>query len=470
MRCRISRCRLASWTLGFAWSATRSTGLVVTMLCGLFSQAATAAEKADLVPVFEPDAAVRVDVVLEAVGDLRFKEKEKIQTLPTSVAARQTYDEKRVTGNSAGSTVRLYVGAEANLQVDKTPSKITLRGDRNLIVSQPTDAQPQLFSAIGPLSADELDLLQVPFNSGLVDLLLPRKTTAVGESWKHDDSLMSALLNLDAVSQSDVSSTLAAVDEKAARIEFKGSAQGALGGVATEFEIEGRYKFDLAAKRVVWLAVVLKEQRSIGHVEPGITATSRVQMVLSPTTLPAPLTDGALAEFDLEAKPEYLQIEFASSPGRYSLKHERRWHMMTDAREVLSLRMVDRGDLVAQCNVRAVAAADAERRPTLAQFQADIRRSIDKNFRQFARVSESENSLGYTVFRAEAIGDVQDLEIHWLYYLVQDRAGHQVVFAFTCEQPMLERLGELDQEIVNSVRFADDAATAAQPTPAAGLR
>lgn len=429
-----------------------------------YSSFASAAATVDLTSERVEGEADHVDLVLDAAGELKFKEQDAIKTVPTSVVARQSYDERRPGDDAVGKTVRIYRSADAKFQVDKqiTPSK--LREERNIIVAEPTDAQPLLFSAIGPLTFDELDLLQTPFQSLLVDRLLPNKTVAVGDSWKHDDTLVTGLLNLDAVSQSDLTSTLAEVAADAARIEFRGAVQGALGGVATEFEIEGRYKFDLTTKRVSWLAVLLKEKRSIGHVEPGVAATTRLQMVVKPQDVPAELADAALAPYDLESKPDYLLLDYHSQPFKFGLRHDRRWHVMADSNEVLALRLVDRGELVAQCNVRAIELPDPERRPTLAQFQADVRRSIDKHFRQFARVTESENSLGQTVFRAEAVGEVQELEIHWIYYLVQDKAGHQVVFAFTCEQPLLERLGDADQALISTVRFTDDATTAARPT------
>jgi hypothetical protein len=256
------------------------------------------------------------------------------------------------------------------------------------------------------------------------------------------------------------------VTEDAARIEFKGVVQGALGGVAAEFDVVGRYKYDRAADRITWLAVLLKEKRNIGHVEPGVEATTRLQMTITPTAEPKDLSAAELQAIDLTAYPELQRIEYLSTGGGYRLDYDRRWHVMTDAREVLSLRLVDRGELVAQCNVRHIAIPDAGRTPTLTQFQADVRRSLDKNFGQFVRVSESGNSIGQTVFRAEAAGSVEELPIHWIYYLVLDNQGRQVVFAFTVEEPLLERLGGADTELISTVRFLDPGATAEQPADA----
>jgi hypothetical protein len=443
----------------------RAAALCVCWAAAIGGSTSTWAEDR-LAPVAQadPTQTYHVEVVVEAAGELSFKERSEIKTLPTSVSARMSYDEKQRPKDSLGAAVRLYQTARAVIQVDKKPSSPQLRDDRNLVVTEPTEARPLVFSPLASLSAVELDLLQVPFTSLLVDRLLPNKEVGVGDQWAHDETLAAGLLNLDAVSKSELKSTLSTIDDGAARVELQGSVQGALGGVAAEFEIEGRYKFDRTTKRVTWIAAILKEKRSIGHIEPGVTATTKLQMTIAPAATPRDLADTALAEIDLSAQPDHLLLDYASPTGQFALRHERRWHVMTDAREVLSLRLVDRGELVAQCNVRTVLLPDPTKRPTPSQFQADVRRSIDKHFRQFVRVTESENSLGHTIFRAEAVGEVEDLEIHWIYYLVQDKEGRQAVFAFTCEQPMLERLGEADERLIESIRFLGEAVTVGVPT------
>jgi hypothetical protein len=122
---------------------------------------------------------------------------------------------------------------------------------------------------------------------------------------------------------------------------------------------------------------------------------------------------------------------------------------------------------VAQCNIRPVPLPDPAKRPTLTQFQDDVRRSLGNHFGQFARASESQNSIGQTIFRAEAVGEVEELPIHWIYYLVQDPAsGRQVVFAFTVEGPLVERFEGFDTGLISTVRFLEPAATAERPAAA----
>lgn len=445
-----------------------SAGLILAS--GVTAPRLTLADDAEvlLAKTAEDTQTAHVEIVLEAAGALKFKEKEAVKSLPTAVTARLVYDEKRLADEADGTrqTLRRYRSVEPTIRVDQTSFQPKLRTERNLVVARTAEAQPELHSPLGPMTSDESELLQLPFQTLLIDDLLPGKTVKVGESWKHDDAVLCSLLNLDAVSQSDVSSTLGEATAEAARVEFKGVVQGALGGVAAEFDVVGRYKFDRTQDRITWLAVLLKEKRAIGHVEPGVEATTRLQMTLAPIAEPKDLSVAELRDVDLSPYPELLRLEHVSQAGGYRLDHERRWHVMTDSNEVLALRLVDRGELLAQCNIRHITIPDPSRQPSLTQFQADIRRSLDKNFGQFVRVGESGNSLGQTIFRAEAAGTVEELTIHWIYYLVLDPSGRQVVFAFTVEQPLLDRFEGADTALVSTVRFNDPNATATQPTDA----
>lgn len=426
----------------------------------------------DLTSSATPGDVAKVDVVLEVAGVLKFKNKDEIKSLPTVVSAKFGYEEKRLDLQDGRlASARIYRTAEAQVEVNQKQATSKLSPEHSLVVARSGDPQVELLCPAGRLTADELELIQIPANSLLIEGLLPSETVKVGGSWKHADDVVCGLLNLDAASQTDVQSTLAEVLEDAARIELKGTVQGAIGGVSTEMELTGRYKFDRRSQRITWLALLLKEKRSIGHVEPGVEMQARVQMLLAPCGEPKELTDLDTTELAKFLQfPDALRIGYVSPGGRFGFEHERRWHVMTDRDGLVSLRLVDRGELVAQCNVTAVTPADATRRPNLAQFQADIRRSLDKHFGQFVRAGESDNSNGHTVFRVEAIGEVEGVEITWIYYLVQNGDGRHVVLAFTCEQSLAERMEKADEAIIATLQFFDVPTTASQPTLAPGLR
>jgi hypothetical protein len=195
---------------------------------------------------------------------------------------------------------------------------------------------------------------------------------------------------------------------------------------------------------------------------------ARLQMRISPNAVYAQLDDAALAKLPLKPRPETRQLAYESSAGHYRFVYDRTWHVMNDTAEALAMRLVDRGELVAQCNVTRLAPAADGKIPTLATFQEDIQKALGKNFGRFLSAAESSNDHGYTVYRATIEGEVEDLPIQWIYYLVADERGRQAVFAFTLESKLVERFEGADSPIINSVELGGGAVdTAARPTPRA---
>ncbi|HET6882570.1 MAG TPA: hypothetical protein VFI31_20555 [Pirellulales bacterium] len=437
---------------------------------------AGAAEKGyDLRPGVEPDKTVRIEAQLDVGGDLKLVEEGKPKTLKMSVSAQLVYDEKDQSVRSAAGTthvrsVRQYRQARAAIKIGEGAVEPKLRASRRLIVADEADGRVTLFSPTGPLTREELDLVDVPANSLLLDQLLPFKAVKVGDRWRHDSALMAALLGLDVVSQSDVESELKDVAADRARLEMAGKLLGAVGGVATEIEVKAKYRFDFNQRRVTGLGLLVKEKRAIGLVNAGLDVVAKLQLALAPSSGgEQELSEAALAQLPLEPRPEFLTLECVSPTKKFSIYHNRNWHLMTDAGELLALRYLDRGELVAQCNVSSLADVEPGKEPSLATFQHDLERSLGESFGRYLEASEATNSLGHHIYRIVAEGRVSDLPIQWRYYLIADRKGHLAVFAFTVESDLAERLGNADEQLAATIEFAANSTTG-KPTRAAARK
>jgi hypothetical protein len=422
-----------------------------------------------------PGDIARVEVLLEVGGDLKLTNEGKTESVKMAVTGKLSYDEKRLPPLKKDDTkslraVRRYQTAEATIQIEKKTLKPTLRDQRRLVAMVEDREQVQIFSPEGPLTRDELDLVDVPGNSMLLDRLLPEGAVALGDRWKHSDTLLAALLGLDAVSETDVTSELKDVDASAARMELSGTVQGAIDGVSTELELKARYKFNREEGTVTWFAMLIQEKRSVGHVGPGLDIVARLQMTVAPGKECLELLDEALAEAPLQGKPEQMILEYTATGGNFGFHYDRRWHLTNDKTDGLAMRLVDRGDLLAQCNVSQLAPVDADKLPNLETFQHDVQKALDKNFGQFLEVGESRNSQGYTVYQVAVEGKASDLPILWNYFYLADQQGHAVVFAFTVERSQAELLGKIDQSIVDSLQIKPVSETAAQPTLAPTLK
>ncbi|HYW78563.1 MAG TPA: hypothetical protein VE890_03265, partial [Thermoguttaceae bacterium] len=241
----------------------------------------------------------------------------------------------------------------------------------------------------------------------------------------------------------------------AVNMQMEGKVQGAFGGVSTEIALKAKYRFNRSSKRVDWLGLLVSEKRDIGHVEPGFDVVVRLQLKVATKAASAHLTEDALAGLVLEPTDTLNELAYESPQGGYQFVHTRNWFVIDGHSDRATLRMLDKGDLVAQCNVSALPKLPAGKEVPLSEFQEDVQKALGDNFGQFAEVRQSANEAGYRVYRVVARGTASELPIQWNYYLVIDQQGRRVAFAFAVESDLVDQLNKNDERLVNSLRFLD---------------
>ena len=410
----------------------------------------------------------RIDASLEVSGKLKVLNKEnELEELKLAVLANLSYAERSllapISPKAPMRSVRYYDTAKAAIEVEGQEVQSELRDGRRLIAVSAEEGKAVLYCPASPLAADELDLIDLPANTLVLDRLLPAYRVGVGESWKHSDELVAILLGLDAVSTSRIESELASVKNSVALVDLSGSAEGAIHGVSTEIQIRGKYQFDLDAKRITWFGLLLQEKRSVGHVGPGLNVVARLQMKIGSIEDAPRLTDAALKGLSLDPVEENLWLTYESVAGQWELLNDRRWFITADEAKAAVLRMIDDGEFVAQCNVSSLPRVEIEKLPSLAKFQKSIQAGLGESFGQFLSAKQETNDLGYRVFRVVVDGTASELPIQWIYYLVADQAGRQVAMVFVVEDALAERLAGADEQLAAGVHFVDQE-TALRPT------
>jgi hypothetical protein len=445
--------------------------VIVTLLylCWLAAHPALAQRRAsrkrqtvDLTPVVPANDLQHVKVIFELQGTLALKSdaQEPVER-KVQAKAQLAYDEKVIEGSTvdtpwATATVRHYETAKAKIQFESGSVSPQLRDDRRIVgVSATSPPEVVLYSPLGPLTRDELDLIDVPANSAIVDSLLPRRTVAVGQSWTLKSELLADILGIDAIGRDEITCKLDRIDGKLAIVHAKGSVSGASGGVATEITLAAKFSFDMTRQRISWFAMSLKENRSVGHAQPGIEATVRVQMALSKRVNSPALHEDILADLNLNADPASRLLRFTSSSGGFELLLERNWHEMVDRQDVSVLRLVDRGDLIAQCNISSLPPMEDGVPFTLADLQKDVKNVLDENLVEFISATESINDNGLHVMRVVASGKISELDIQWVYYHITNEQGQRASCVFTFEADLADRFGAADQATISSFRFLE---------------
>jgi hypothetical protein len=218
----------------------------------------------------------------------------------------------------------------------------------------------------------------------------------------------------------------------------------------------------------------IRENRAIGHATPGFDVTARIRVEINEKPASPELGVPLLNELPLELNSGSTLLRLESTLGGYRLLHVREWQMMVDRHDVTILRMIDQGELIAQCNISSLPDLAAGKRVQLPDFQADIERALGKNFGQFIEASQQKSESGHRVLRAAVSGLASELPIQWIYYHISDDAGRQTALVFTMDAKVVEKFAGADQSMVSTFEFTDRAAptvaatspgeTAAKPT------
>jgi hypothetical protein len=436
-------------------------GLLLTGF--LVGWAANAAAAADATYVMQSGCQAghlaHVKTRLEVGGEVILTDQGKPVRLPMSVVAKLEYDERILEWSAEAKgtrrSVRYYGDLAATIKIEEGGVEPKLRDSRRLIGVSAARGQTTLFSPAGPLTSEEHELIDAPANSLWIELLLPESVVSMGQTWKPAEETLAALLDLDAISQSDVQCVLSEVKGDLAEVSLAGGVSGAVGGVSSDVELKGKYYFDLKRRQITWMALAIKEKRSVGHVGPGLDIIAKVTLDITPLEKSERLDDAALAGLTLAPKPGETDLVFESPATGVRFAYDRDWHVTGQEGQNVVLRRVKRGDLLAQCNVTTAEKVENDKPITLVEFQRQVETALGKNFGQFTRASESKNRGGYRVLRTVVTGTSSDVPVEWIYYLVADGAGRRTAITFTMEGSVAEKFGDADEALVDSFEFIE---------------
>lgn len=434
--------------------------LVLALVSPKLCAAESAESTVDLTPrVAERDFA-EVTIELEVGGSLHVRdqanEAPQERTLPTSVSAKLVYDEHRVApaaGTVATRAIRYYREASAVLKVEDTGLAPKLAENRRLIVAENPGGRLSFAAAGGLLEREELDLIDVTGDSLALDSLLPNRVVGPDATWPADPTTMASILSMDSVAASEVQSTLDKFNHDFALVRIAGAVVGTADGSATEMEVRGVYLFDRKLRRVTRFNLAVKEKRSIGSATPGLDGVAKLRVNLKPLESSPHLLPATLVSLRSKGQLKLDTLRLEPEKQGYRLQHDRRWFVTRAGRESTVLRMVDRGDLIAQCTVTSLPPKSAGRQTTLEEFERDIRFALKENFGELVSSRQWTNSFGHHCFEVVIRGTTEEVPIEWHYYLVAPDSGNRVSLAVTIQGEMVSRLSAADRQLVNAVEL-----------------
>ena len=314
-----------------------------------------------------------------------------------------------------------------------------------------------LISAQGPLTRDELDLIDIPGNSAQWWRLLPKQPVKLGDAWFLGRAAAKALLRLEAISKWAVRCKLQAVAGQMLTVTIAGTVEGASGGAASQIRIDGSFQVDLTLQQVAELKLRIWEDRQMGHAQPGFKIEAQIHAAANPLVDSAPAAAVVTKTPSSDLNPlqdDLLLLSFQASQGGFQLLHDRRWRVLADTPEVSILRCVQRGQLVAQANISRL--ADRGNKPvwTPTQLEKKVRTSLGDKFTRIVDSEQRQDARGYRILRTRAAGAAEDVKLLWTYWYLADRQGGQVSLVITHEQKHAAMLADTDRAFADSVRIS----------------
>ena len=438
---------------------SRFSGALIAALVAVMASTSVAAEKVALIDARQPGDLQRVQVTFEVIGSLGIGAEAKDEKgenpleVKMSAAARLAYQERMVTHSGANSVAgRYYEGAVAKLQVGELKEDVQLDETQRLVIAESLNGQG-LTSAGQPLSRKEKEMIAVPGNGLVAYRLLPGKTVSVGETWSHQSEDLAAILNIDEVIVNEVRTRLVSLDNGLARMQIAGSLTGNINGAATEIKLSGDCRYDTGWKRINWLQLTIEENRDPSAAQPGFNVRAEMRMLAAPHKDSPELESGKLAKTiqQLDRRKSFLRFE--SEPGAFRLIHDETWHLVDDREINTSMRLVQRGKQIAQCNIRRLKRLEKGKTLGLDEFQSDIQKALGKRFGEFAKAKKNQRADGYEVLHVVAQGAVSELPIRWVYYHLTSPEGERVSYVFTMENRMTDNFAAADHAMVDSIQL-----------------
>jgi len=399
----------------------------------------------------------RVEVKLEVSGKVG---NPKTGTSNLKLEADLVYEEQIIqTGDAISQPVqalRLYENAEAKIWLNDSLIHPVLRDDRRYLGVYFAEGKGELFCPEGPLTRDELDLVDVLGNTAVIDLLLPRTAVREGSEWDVPDQVVSVFLGLETVTSNTVKCRVSEIlPGGVIRVEMSGSLRGIVLGAVTQAELLARFQFPLSRRKIGWLGMVIRETRGASFVDHPFELTSRLQIVRNPANDPKVVKYRPGVPLTFPPLPEHLRLVHRDEAKGWQLTYDRKWYLVSSSPDMTVFRMVDRQGQVAQCNIAPL--ASRETKLTLASLRDTVKEILGENFGRVIDGNELTSPTGHQMFHVHVAGQVSDVPIHWIYYVMTTPDGKNHAVVFTVEEKTLERFGNGDRELVDGFEFLQPA-------------
>jgi|GEM_PF-216525 len=442
-------------------------GLALTFLLGSLAISQDGASKKEaqgdaviLQEQLENGTAFEVDLALELSGELRIQADKELRKIAIKAQGKHHYTERLLSvGETPHSTgparvARQYDKAEAVVFEGAEKTIRSLRPSRRLFLVQRTKEQLWTVCPEGPLTRSEQELTTDQFDTLALSGIVPGTKVRAGETWRLHNATVQLLCHFEGLVEQDLAGKLLEIKGDEAHFSVSGKASGIDLGAQVKAAVEARGIFDTKQNLIVNLEWKQTEERDPGPVNPSGTLESYLKVQRKKVEIPAALSDKSIAKLpeEKDGVPEQLRtLEFRDAKARYELVHGREWQLVAETDNHLVLRLLDRGDFIAQCTITPWTAATKGKHMSPEDFRAAMNKTPGWEVNKELLADEIPGTEGRYIFRIAAQGQMDGADVVQHFFLIAAPTGEQAIMTFSMTPRMVEKLGARDLSLVGGL-------------------
>ncbi len=415
--------------------------------------------KAETVLLAEDSDRVRIfdeSIQLSLSGQITVDRDGKEDKLPLEAKARHNYTE-RLSPTGRPAAMRIYreavsVSAVSGEQVTK---KLAKERCGIFVVSSP--AGTDHFSLHSPLTRDEYELISEHFDTRFISDFLPGKEQSIGDSWAIPSQVAQAICHFDGIVKHDLKATLVALQGGMAEITIAGTADGVEHGSVVNVSVSARMTFDTAKRAITKIEWTQSDSRKQGPISPTMEAKVTISVTRTPVKEPSKELAELEANWPKDGKvPELMTQLRLAHKGGYEFVHPRDWHVVVNDDKHLVMRLLQRGEYLAQATFALwkPSAAAADRKAAIAEFVEATKKQPGW---QPVKVQENgflPGEAGRERYRISAIGKQDEQDVIQTFYLIPG-ADQYLAVATICNTGMIEKVGTKDAALVSAIEWSN---------------
>ena len=391
---------------------------------------------------------------MKLTGKIKLRDAEKAVTLDLKATAQHDFEERvlTVTEGKPTSVGRFYNTAKADITLqDKTINK-TLRTDRRFQTALVSSDTPTVtYSPVGPLTDEELELTGEHLDVLAIHGLLPNKEVSVGDKWEVPFNVAQALAGVDAVIKSKLECKFEKIERNHAIITLTGDIEGISKGSTLKATMAAGLVYSLEGKHFTGCTWCYRENTEQGPLNPAAEIESEISATWKHGLALNEVTDGKASTIPATPPPALLMLEFRDAASRFAFNYERNWGVVSKTEKQAVLRLLDRGELIAQMNLTPYQQVKPGEHATLDEVEKLISQAPGYKLDKVLEKTTVEASPGFWIGKVSTTGEASELPMQQIVYAIAGPRGDQVLLSVTVETEQAAKLAGKDLSLVRTV-------------------